>query len=41
MVLRIPQQQLNIGSANTASPLPEAQTIGEDTQTQAHKPPVE
>jgi len=29
MVLRIPQQQLNIGSANTASPLPEAQTIGD------------
>ena len=29
MVLKIPQQQLNIGSANTASPLPEAQTIGD------------
>ena len=29
MVLKIPQQQLNIGSANVASPLPEAQTIGD------------
>ena len=36
MVLRIPQQQLNIGSANTASPLPENQTIG-DTATPALK----
>ena len=29
MVLKIPQQQLNIGNANVASPLPEAQTIGD------------
>ena len=36
MVLRIPQQQLNIGSAITASPLPETQTIG-DTASPALK----